>query len=106
MNWKAILWGVVIVVVIALVSSAAWAVSCGSRAKIKAMLVDKYGETLRGIATAGPGAVIELYRSNSGTWTMVATMSDGRTCVIGAGHNWKRVKPGQKPKPKLKGTAT
>ena len=64
---------------------------CGDRAKIIANLGSDYKES-----RSGSGTVIELFTADSGTWTMLMTAPDGRTCVMGSGEGWEQT---QRPKP-------
>ena len=69
---------------------------CGDRAKIVAHLDSDYKEGRSGIGLAASGTVIELFTAKSGTWTMLMTAPDGRTCVMGTGEGWEQT---QRPKP-------
>jgi len=69
---------------------------CGERAKIVAHLGSDYQESRVGIGLAASGTVIELFTAETGTWTMLMTTPDGRTCVMGTGEGWEQT---QKPKP-------
>ncbi len=68
---------------------------CGDRAKIIAHLDSDYKEGRSGIGLAASGTVIELFTAKTGTWTMLQTAPDGRTCVMGTGEGWEQV---QRPK--------
>ena len=69
---------------------------CGDRSKIVANLGSDYKEMRSGIGLAASGTVIELFTADSGTWTMLMTAPDGRTCVMGSGEGWEQT---QRPKP-------
>ncbi len=69
---------------------------CGDRTKIVAHLGSDYKEMRSGIGLAASGTVIELFTAASGTWTMLRTAPDGRTCVMGSGEGWEQT---QRPKP-------
>jgi hypothetical protein len=63
---------------------------CGERVKIVEVLASKYQEArLSGgiIGQEGTG-IMELFVSKKGTWTMLATMAEGKTCIVAAGQNW------------------
>jgi hypothetical protein len=34
-------------------------------------------------------AVLEVFVSDSGTWTILATGTDGKSCVISSGEGWQ-----------------
>ncbi len=69
---------------------------CGDRAKIIDHLGSGYKEMRSGIGLAASGTVIELFTAKTGTWTMLMTAPDGRTCVMGTGEGWEQT---QRPKP-------
>ncbi|MGL6211057.1 MAG: hypothetical protein ACRC14_14640 [Paracoccaceae bacterium] len=63
---------------------------CAARVQVLEALSDKYGETRRGIGVAGNNTVMELFASDaSGSWTITATMPDGRTCVMASGQGFE-----------------
>ena len=35
------------------------------------------------------GGLVELYTSDTGTWTLMLTQPDGVSCLIAAGQNWE-----------------
>ena len=61
-------------------------------------LAESYGElqTARGIQNTR--AVLEIFASESGSWTAVITQSDGMSCIVAAGKHWEQSMslPGQK----------
>ncbi len=61
---------------------------CLPRAAIAERLAVDWGEVpaARGLAD---GAVLEVFASPGGTWTMVVTTADGTACVLGAGEAWE-----------------
>ncbi|MGI9351744.1 MAG: hypothetical protein ACR2O3_09295 [Rhizobiaceae bacterium] len=63
---------------------------CGDRAKLVKILKDQYKEmpVALGISQKSTEA-FEIYTSESGTWTVVMTMSNGMACVMAAGHSWQ-----------------
>lgn len=62
---------------------------CGPRETVIAQLADKYSEARRGMGMAGNAAVLELYTSDTGTFTITVTLPDGRTCLIASGEGWE-----------------
>jgi hypothetical protein len=81
---------------LAVLSSPAAATSmsyCGERTKIVEVLNTKYQESrLSGgiIGEAGTG-IMELFVSKKGTWTILATMAQGKTCIVAAGQAWQEM---------------
>lgn len=62
---------------------------CGERAAMVAALARDYGETPRVRAREARGAIVEIFVSPAGTWTLLATRPDGAiSCVVGAGTDW------------------
>jgi hypothetical protein len=37
----------------------------------------------------GQAAIVEIYVSASGTWTMLVTDVQGRSCIIATGEGWE-----------------
>lgn len=52
----------------------------------------KYGESVsaRGISSDGT-AMYELLTSDDGSWTLLMTRTDGKTCMVGSGEAWTAV---------------
>lgn len=67
---------------------------CGTRADITAALADRFHETLSSVGIEQRGAVLELWTSADGlTWTLLVSGTEGQTCVVAAGVQWKAVPP-------------
>jgi len=63
---------------------------CAPRPDVLAALATKYGEARRGIGIAGQNAMMELFvNPSTGTWTIIATTPDGKTCLIASGSNFE-----------------
>ncbi|MEX2517898.1 MAG: hypothetical protein WD969_01045 [Paracoccaceae bacterium] len=63
--------------------------SCDDRERVIATLQGKHGEVVTGVCLAGEAAVIELWSSpETGSWTLLMTRPDGRTCLMAAGQAW------------------
>ncbi len=52
-------------------------------------LAERFQEEVagRGLVTSGK-SMVELYTSEEGSWTLVVTDVEGRSCVIGSGVGW------------------
>lgn len=62
---------------------------CGERATIVAKLAAKYGEELAGSGLAEGGPMLEIFASpKTGTWTVLSSGPDGRSCIVGIGTDW------------------
>ena len=62
---------------------------CAPRAAVVAQLAERYGETPRGIGMAGDSAVIEIFVSDSASWTITATLTNGLSCLLASGQGWE-----------------
>jgi hypothetical protein len=59
---------------------------CAPRDVIHQVLTERYGETPRVAGLTPEGALMEVYGSDAGTWSVTVTAPDAsQTCVIGAG---------------------
>ena len=67
----------------------AQAAQCGPRAVVVAQLAERYGESRRGMGLAGNAAIVEVFVSETATWTVTVTMPDGRTCLLASGTGWE-----------------
>lgn len=66
------------------------AAQCGQREAVIERLTSAYGETRHGIGLAAYNAVMEVFASaTTGSWTIIVTLADGRTCLIAAGQNYE-----------------
>ena len=66
--------------------------ACTPRGRVVAGLDALFGEVRRGVAPAGDRSVIEWFASpDTGTWTLLKTLPDGRSCVVATGRNeWRQ----------------
>ncbi len=57
-------------------------------------LENRYDETVvgRGLVENGK-AMVELFTSEAGTWTVVVTDTEGKSCVVASGESWMRLPP-------------
>ena len=54
----------------------------------------QYGEQVAGRGLSGDGqAMVELLTGEKGSWTLVITDVNGRSCVIGSGEAWTAIAP-------------
>ena len=61
---------------------------CGPRDQIIKVLNAKFQENQRAIGLINEKAMMEVYISPQGTWTMVVTNDAGLSCVLAAGEAW------------------
>jgi len=64
---------------------------CGSREDLVKLLADQYKESPVGIGLAQTGQLLEVFASSVGSWSMVMTSTDGKTCIVAAGDNWEMI---------------
>lgn len=63
---------------------------CGVRAQIVELLKTKYKEAPQAVGVISDNGVAELFVSEKGTWTMLMTLTNGKSCIIAAGHSWEQ----------------
>ena len=67
---------------------------CLIRGDAVAQLGKQYGEAVTGRGLVQDGkAMFELLTSEKGSWTLVVTDVNGRSCVVAAGEAWQPIKP-------------
>jgi hypothetical protein len=73
--------------------------TCADRDKVVQGLEERFGETLRSLGLHRDDGVVEVYSSETtGTWTILVTRPDGKTCLLAAGQLWEQdVTPISKP---------
>ena len=61
-----------------------------------AQLEKQYGERVTGLGLAEDGRIlVQLLKSEEGTWTVVMTDVHGQSCIIAFGEAWRRLaRPG------------
>lgn len=65
---------------------------CGSRDSLLKQLHGSYKEAPISMALAANGSVVEVTRSDAGTWTLLLTDPKGVTCLMAAGEHWENLK--------------
>lgn len=84
--------------VVAFVSSAdAQRGPCTTRAEVISWLGDRFDERPAGFGLIGGQAVLELFRSSEGTWTVIVTDRQKKTCLVAAGDSWVDLDPPATP---------
>lgn len=70
--------------------------NCSSREDMEAFLSDRYGEApvSRGLASGGRTLHEMWVNPETGTWTAVLTMTDGRACIAMSGTDWVDIEIG------------
>ena len=91
-----------LIVVLLMLTPAAWAqpplteespLMCGPRDAAVAELVGNFGEHAigRGLSENGQ-AMLEVFKSESGSWTIIVTDAKGVSCVLANGQVWVQPK--------------
>lgn len=62
---------------------------CGEREDIVQALQLNWQEDRTAIGLSNTGAVLEVFSSAQGSWTLLMTTPDGPTCLISAGEHWE-----------------
>lgn len=61
---------------------------CGPHEQVVKVLNAKYQENQRALGLINEKAMMEVFISSAGTWTMVVTNEAGLSCVLAAGEAW------------------
>lgn len=61
---------------------------CGQRPDIVAQLDGQFAESQKALGLIGNEAILEIYVSNHGSWTILTTDTKGTTCIVAAGEAW------------------
>ena len=67
------------------------AAPCGSHDAITKSLTTKYKEARRVMGVVNAKAVMEIFMSPQGTWTVLVTDTTGASCIIATGQDWQEV---------------
>ncbi|TPK93611.1 MULTISPECIES: hypothetical protein [unclassified Mesorhizobium] len=69
-------------------ASANAAAQCAARADIIKALGDKFHESEAGRGLINPNVVLEIFVSDQGSWTVLASDTKGQSCVLSVGDGW------------------
>jgi len=61
---------------------------CGNRAEIVRSLSEQFKEAPQAVGVVDKNAVLEIFVSPAGTWTIIATGTDGNSCLVSSGEGW------------------
>ncbi|HUE47295.1 MAG TPA: hypothetical protein VMO81_13675 [Aestuariivirgaceae bacterium] len=64
---------------------------CAERTNVVDTLDTQYKESPRAIGLVSQEAVLEIFVSDTGTWTVVVTDPQGVSCVLAAGQSWEEI---------------
>jgi len=62
---------------------------CGKRDDIVKSLADQFDERPQAVGLVDEDAVLEVFVSDSGSWTILATGTDGNSCLVSSGESWE-----------------
>lgn len=62
---------------------------CYERSNLLYSLATEFGERLEQTRRIGASGLLESFKSNSGTWTIVYSNDEGLSCVLGMGSGLK-----------------
>ncbi len=62
---------------------------CAERTEMVKSLAEQFKENPTAVGVINPSAVIEIFVSQDGSWTILATGTDGKSCVLSAGIGWE-----------------
>lgn len=62
---------------------------CGGRNDLVAGLAQAFQQKQLGYGVVGQSAIVEIYVSASGTWSMLVTDVQGRSCIFATGEGWE-----------------
>jgi len=64
---------------------------CAPRAEVVKSLDGIFNETPAARAIVADGALMEVFVSSEGTWTMLLTSPQQMSCLVGSGDNWEEL---------------
>ena len=65
--------------------------ACADRTAITQQLETVHKETQKAVGLSSGGGVIEVFASATGTWTVLMTFPNGKTCIVAAGEAWEHL---------------
>ncbi|RWA70217.1 hypothetical protein [Mesorhizobium sp.] len=64
------------------------AAQCAPRADVVKALGDKFHENVAGRGLINPNVVLEIFVSDQGSWTVLASDTKGQSCILSVGEGW------------------
>lgn len=61
---------------------------CAPRDDLVAQLDTQFDESQKAVGLLGEQAIMEVYASEQGSWTILSTDTNGTSCIIAAGEGW------------------
>lgn len=75
--------------IILICPSAKAQMACGERKEIVKALEKGHQEQKTAAGLSGNGGLVELFTSETGSWTILLTIPGGPTCLLGSGEDWE-----------------
>jgi hypothetical protein len=71
--------------------------NCNTREYMADTLTTEYAEQPAGLGVTNHGTVVELWHGDGGSsWTLLLTMPNGNSCIVGAGNDWIQLETARK----------
>ncbi len=77
---------------LATASSAPAQTQCSSRSDLVQQLEAQYGERPAALGQVDQQSVVEIFVSETGTWTILVSGTDGGACILATGEGWDSAK--------------
>lgn len=61
---------------------------CAPRDDLVAQLGTQFNESQKAVGLLGEQAVMEVFASDQGSWTILTTDINGESCIVAAGEGW------------------
>ncbi len=62
---------------------------CGDRERLVGELQQHFNEEVTAVGLVDQNAMVEIFASESGSWTIIATGTDGVSCILSAGEGFE-----------------
>jgi hypothetical protein len=64
--------------------------ACASRTEIVQKLDETYKEARQAIALTKQGGLLEIFVSAKGSWSILVSNPNGKSCLVAVGENWQQ----------------
>ena len=64
---------------------------CGDRSEVVSALAQRYAETPISVGLSNTGHILEILTSTNGSWSILITGPNGRSCLVAAGDSWQQL---------------
>lgn len=84
--------------ILSFLGGAAWG-QCHEYGAMSAKLRDLHQEVPIARALSKRGSIVEVLRSDGGTYTVIMVDPSGNACIVDHGHGWEAIEPTPKGEP-------